>query len=247
MRDYIFGFKHRALLDFKISIKEALVLRYLLDFFDSGNAFSKRIENKTYYLIYNSKVVADLPILDVQERQVFNMIKSLEGKGVLKRYNNSTANTYIYIAREKIIDGEYDKCPFSNSDLNDIDIARNSSTKNIQLKYVPSKNFYKIFFSNHFNNKENLLDCGVSDTGEQTIGKKMVYYLTRTLRSKLNKLVFDVTIKDGYIEKEGINYIVLYVPCSSIINEKHSEIFKSAVFDALDKASKYWFFVFVMI
>ena len=121
---------------------------------------------------------------------------------------------------------------------------RESKEKKFVLKYVSHKNMYKVFFSDHYYNPKYRDKDGKKTEVEvngnkETFGTNLLYYLRMNLLSKFKSLVYNITVKHSYIVKEGSNYIVFYVPCSSLIDDKYNDIFKEALSDALYKASKF--------
>ena len=86
MRNYIFEFDQQIALRLGLKLNELLFLDYLAKFINSGSMRCKFIEGKRYYRLTYKKVMEDLPILKIKERQLRNIIISLENKGILQRY-----------------------------------------------------------------------------------------------------------------------------------------------------------------
>lgn len=91
MKYTIEGFSQQMLLDFNLDEKDALILRYFIDFKDSGNMTIKIIDDKPYYWLKSAALLKDLPILkiksnDVLKRRLNKLIecKVLEHEHVLK-------------------------------------------------------------------------------------------------------------------------------------------------------------------
>jgi hypothetical protein len=91
MKYTIEGFSQQTLIDFNLDEKDALILRYFIDFKDSGNMTMKIIDDKPYYWLKSASLLKDLPILkissnDVLKRRLNKLIscKVLEHEHVLK-------------------------------------------------------------------------------------------------------------------------------------------------------------------
>lgn len=78
MRQFIFEFEQQVAMRLGLNLKELLFLDYILQFVNSGNMRSKRVEGKYYFKLTYKKITDDLPILKIKERQIRNMIVKLE-------------------------------------------------------------------------------------------------------------------------------------------------------------------------
>ncbi len=97
MRNYIFEFDQQIALRLGLKLNELLFLDYLAKFINSGSMRCKCIEGKRYYRLTYKKVMEDLPILKIKERQLRNIIISLENKGILQRYSELKNEMHIYV------------------------------------------------------------------------------------------------------------------------------------------------------
>lgn len=85
MRNYIFEFEQQVAMRLGLNLKELLFLDYILQFVNSGNMRSKRVEGKYYFMLTYKKIIDDLPILKIKERQLRNMITRLEKMHLVER------------------------------------------------------------------------------------------------------------------------------------------------------------------
>ena len=76
----VFNFEQSIALEKKLSIKEMLLLDYIYKLFDPEDITNKAKNDKLYCRLTYSKMLNDLPILQVKERQLRNIIISLEKK-----------------------------------------------------------------------------------------------------------------------------------------------------------------------
>lgn len=97
MRNFIFEFDQEVSLRLGLKLNEMLFLDYLLKFIDSGNMRLKLRDGKRYYRLTYKKVLEDLPILNVKERQLRNIISDLEKKGILERLSELKNEMHLYV------------------------------------------------------------------------------------------------------------------------------------------------------
>lgn len=97
MRPKIFNFPQETLLRLGLNLKEILFLDYLQQFAGSGHMRSKRVDEKGYYKITYKKIMEDLPILNIKERQIRNMITRLEKIGIMNRLSDLKREMYLEI------------------------------------------------------------------------------------------------------------------------------------------------------
>lgn len=70
MKYTIEGFSQQALIDFNLDEKDALILRYFIDFKDSGKMSMKIINNKPYYWLKSASLIEELPIMRISSNDV---------------------------------------------------------------------------------------------------------------------------------------------------------------------------------
>jgi hypothetical protein len=97
MRNYIFEFDQEVVLRLRLKLNELLFLDYVAKFINSGNMRYKFLSGKRYYRLTYKKILEDLPVLKIKERQLRNLIASLEEKGVLERYAELKNEMHLYV------------------------------------------------------------------------------------------------------------------------------------------------------
>jgi len=97
MRTKIFNFPQEVILRLGLNIKEVLFLNYIEQFISSGNMRNKRVDGKWYFKLTYKKIMEDLPILKIKERQIRNMITRLEKIGILERLSNLKKEMYLQV------------------------------------------------------------------------------------------------------------------------------------------------------
>lgn len=70
MKYTIEGFSQQTLIDFNLDEKDALILRYFIDFKDSGRMAMKIINNKPFYWLKSASLLEELPIMKISSNDV---------------------------------------------------------------------------------------------------------------------------------------------------------------------------------
>lgn len=97
MRTWIFEFDQQVAMRLGLNLKELLFLDYILQFVNSGNMRSKRVEGKYYFRLTYKKIIEDLPILKIKERQIRNMIAKLENMHLVERLSELKNEMHLNI------------------------------------------------------------------------------------------------------------------------------------------------------
>ena len=127
MRNFIFEFEQEKALEFGLKLNELLLLDYMLKFFNTDRIKRQRKGERFYCRLTYNKVLGDLPILRIKERQLRNMIIGLEKKGIVERFSELKNQMYLYVDFNKL---------FGNDLLNEtngqatscLDVGRNVPT-----------------------------------------------------------------------------------------------------------------------
>ena len=85
MRQFVFEFEQQVAMRLGLNLKELLFLDYILQFVNSGHMRSTRVGGKYYFRLTYKKIMEDLPILKIKERQIRNMIAKLENMHLVER------------------------------------------------------------------------------------------------------------------------------------------------------------------
>lgn len=80
MREYLFDFRQKVLIERGVTLEQTLILDYLVKFFDSGNSINITIDGKKFFWISYEKILSDLPILKFQIKTLRRLIIDLETK-----------------------------------------------------------------------------------------------------------------------------------------------------------------------
>ena len=107
MLNKVFNFDQSITLDKKLNIKEILLLDYIYKLFDPEDIKNKAKNDKVCCRLTYRKMLNDLPILQVKERQLRNIIISLEKKGFLQRYSELRNQLYVFVYLDNLLKDDY--------------------------------------------------------------------------------------------------------------------------------------------
>lgn len=160
MKYTILGFSQRRAVELGLDLKHLMVLRWFVDFKDSGKMTTKMFEDDKYYWVKYDGLIQALPILKTtSEDTVYRYLKKLSKVGVLKHrtlkqngvwsfytigdlYKELIDDSYVFgnksEGKGKISDGNGKKIGTNNSSIKDTSINNNSiinTTKEV-TRYV---------------------------------------------------------------------------------------------------------------
>ena len=96
MRFSFFGFSQRAAIDLGLDPADLLILRWFVDFRNSGKMISKEIDGNMFYLVSYSAVAEDLTILYMKKDSVYRRFKKMCDKNVLEKRVIKSKKTLVY-------------------------------------------------------------------------------------------------------------------------------------------------------
>ena len=99
MKYTIMGFNQEKLIEFKLDMIDTMILRWFIDFKDSGNMKKKIFDNEMYYWVDYSYIIKEIPIINISNKEVLGRrLKKLVESGILsskiKKYHAGTATYY---------------------------------------------------------------------------------------------------------------------------------------------------------
>lgn len=97
MKSTINGFNQKVLIDFGLDTKDALLLRYFVDFKDTESMKMIIIDEHPYYWVNYDSLKKDIPIIDIKSNAALRRrLKKLEECKVLKHYHLLEKGSYSY-------------------------------------------------------------------------------------------------------------------------------------------------------
>lgn len=96
MKFTILGFSHPAAYDLGLDINDLAILRWYIDFKESGYMNKKVIDGKEFYLVIYEYVLEDLPILYMKKDAVYRRFKKMCDKKILERRTINEGGKFPY-------------------------------------------------------------------------------------------------------------------------------------------------------
>lgn len=97
MKNTIHGFNQKELVELGLDNDDALILRWFVDFKDTGKMVSKIIENEKYYWVKYEGIITDLPILKLKTKDaLYRRFKKMDKAGVIKHITHKENGTFSF-------------------------------------------------------------------------------------------------------------------------------------------------------
>ncbi len=93
------GFSQKAAVEMRLDLIDLAILRYFIDFKDTGKMVTEIIDDEKYYWVKYESIIEANPIFNISSKQVVaRRIKSLVDAGILKRYVKKEKGTFIFFS-----------------------------------------------------------------------------------------------------------------------------------------------------
>jgi hypothetical protein len=157
MKYFIEGFLQEKLCEFELNSNDAIILRYIVDFYSTGQMKQKKIDDEFYFWVYYQNIIDELPILGIKNKEVVArhftkfvrcgiMDKKVFNKGGKYTYFKLTNKFQELISssesqstiKSKPIDSKVVRSLDSKVETNDSDTKYNSNTKQSNI-YIAEK------------------------------------------------------------------------------------------------------------
>lgn len=96
MKYEIQGFGQKALLKYGLDGIDALILRYFVDFKDTGLMISKEVDGQAYYWLKYDSIAEELPILGLKKSSIYKRLKKMCEAKILTHITVRIGGTYSY-------------------------------------------------------------------------------------------------------------------------------------------------------
>lgn len=96
MKNSILGFNQRKLVELGLSLHDALILRYFVDFKDTGKMKKEEVKGENYYWIKYEGLKESLPILNISKDRIYRKLRNLVDCGILKHKTIRKKGTYSF-------------------------------------------------------------------------------------------------------------------------------------------------------
>jgi len=162
MRYSVLGFNQEQIVESGLSMNDALLLSYIYEAQASTEMEHKLVDGYVYTWLYHDKILKDLPILDVKEDRLKQMLRKLSTLGLIK----STRETRNMLNGSKAFYGITEKCEAMRYDRG----VKNYTSGGVK-NYTSDSQLQKD--TNTTNISKDILDS--SSTKSSTVKKKNLY------------------------------------------------------------------------
>lgn len=90
------GFSVKNIMEFNLDIKDLAILRYFIDFKDSGRMNYEIIDGEKYYWVSYQSFAKEMPYLGLEKRSVMARMLKLRDMGLLDHYTKKEGGTFSY-------------------------------------------------------------------------------------------------------------------------------------------------------
>ncbi|AKC63202.1 putative phage replisome organizer [Clostridium sporogenes] len=96
MKYTIHGFNQEKAIELGLDNDDLLILRYFIDFKDSGAMVSRILNDRTFYWIKYEAILEQLPILKLKKDSVYRRLKKMCKSGILEHKTIKKNGTYSF-------------------------------------------------------------------------------------------------------------------------------------------------------
>lgn len=96
MKFTILGYNQAKLVEFGLDIIDAVLLRYFVDFKDSGTMVKETIDGDLYYWLKYEGIMKELPILNLKKDSIYRRFKNMAKAEILKHKTIKSKGVYSY-------------------------------------------------------------------------------------------------------------------------------------------------------
>lgn len=97
MKFTIYGFSQEKLIEYGLDSVDALILRYFIDFKDTGEMVLEIVDNKPYYWLKYAKLIKEIPIVSIRSKDALRRrLKKLEDSKILDHFYKKQGGSYSF-------------------------------------------------------------------------------------------------------------------------------------------------------
>ena len=98
MKYTMLGFSQQIAADYGLDLNDLAILRWFVDFKESGNMRSMEIGGDVYYWVFYEKILEELFIIKLQKSAIYKRLKKMCDCDILKKKTVSCGGNYSYFA-----------------------------------------------------------------------------------------------------------------------------------------------------
>lgn len=92
------GFSVSKMMELKLDMKDMAILRYFVDFRETGKMKAEIIEGKAYYWVNYNSMAEEMPFLELGKRTIMLRMLKLRDLDILTHYTKKEGGTYSFFA-----------------------------------------------------------------------------------------------------------------------------------------------------
>lgn len=92
------GFSVAKMMELELDMKDLAILRYFIDFRDTGKMSAEVIDGKSYYWINYNYMADEMPFLCLGKKAIMTRMHKLRDLGILIHYTKKEGGTFSYFA-----------------------------------------------------------------------------------------------------------------------------------------------------
>lgn len=98
MKYTMLGFSQQIAADYGLDLNDLAILRWFVDFKESSNMRSMKIDGDVYYWVFYEKISEELFIIKLQKSAIYKRLKKMCDCDILKKKTVSCGGNYSYFA-----------------------------------------------------------------------------------------------------------------------------------------------------
>ena len=201
MRSHIFMFSQMKVVKYNLKLSDLLILDYLNQFFESDKTQTVIHNEELYHWITYRKIKDDLPILNIDIKQIFNIISDLVEKGLIKKWKMLRDSTKVYL-KLNLKDLYDDIDAYDTYVGEDTALARYSSSPESITPEIKI-NFTGFLYHNSVIKKEQIDNTVGLETFNNGVKIKLKQLLSDKVLTYFNK--FRVEVENGSIKLHTVD------------------------------------------
>lgn len=97
------GFSVSKMIELNLDMKDMAILRYFVDFKETGRMNYEIVEGEKYYWINYSSIEREMPHLGLGKRAIMLRMLKLRDLGILLHYTKKEGGTYSLVVESEIV------------------------------------------------------------------------------------------------------------------------------------------------
>lgn len=134
MQFTIYGYSQSKLVELNLDIVDVLILRYFVNFKNSGTMLKEKFKDEIYYWLNYKNIAEDLPILSMKKDSIYRRLKNMTELNILQHITIKNKGIYSYYKLGPEYLSLISKLSYKNSKDFNQDIYPNFGQESICLK-----------------------------------------------------------------------------------------------------------------